>query len=128
MVAYRPERWKGTPWPLEPGGRVQTTRQGVNVPAAAPPTRFNPTTIDAAETWAGSSAWYTASQAEERPVCMPGVSRHRKVAGSNPARSTITGDCDLKAFPSIRMNGEVPHDHFSIVFLARKSGVITSRF
>jgi hypothetical protein len=52
---------------------------------------FNPVIISGSAEWAGSSAWYAdeTGQAEERPVCKPSKwSRDRKVAGSNPARST----------------------------------------
>jgi hypothetical protein len=52
---------------------------------------FNPVIISGSTEWAGSSAWYAdeTGQAEERPVCKPSKwSRDRKVAGSNPARST----------------------------------------
>src|SRR5713101_9128196 len=101
---------------MEPGGRVQNTRSRWERPGGGPikplPCGWRESknlilakaehanrSVKAltwlsseAEVWAGSSAWYTdpsGFQAEERPVCKPFWSRDRKVAGSNPARSTI---------------------------------------
>ena len=55
---------------------------------------------------AGSSAWYAiAKWAKERPVCKASSPGNRKVAGSNPARSTTLMRLN---YPELKLRGFVP--------------------